>query len=173
MTKMSKNAEPTNELSSLPLGEQFLLWALRNWVRAHKTDCHLHETLRRGFVVAGIEDGYLAIDELLTIIATSATTTIDVRCPRCGGISPDEQIFLGVIASLQRSDFASSSVLLGHWLAPAGVRIAQTPAGRLARSMTFAGLPLRRLPSNWRRPEPKLAGENLRPRDQVPPPTVH
>ena len=131
------------ELLELPCGEQFLIWALRLWVRAYKAKGNLHATLHKGFCLAGLEEGYRALDELLTVVSLSATTSIDVRCQHCGGISLDEQIFIGQIAALQRSDFAASRKLMGYWLAPAGVRLAETPAARLAHLMAVVGLTLR------------------------------
>lgn len=140
---MSDHPPTTSHLSDLPFGEQFLLWAMRQWVAAAKSKEDPYATLHRGFRLAGIEEGYGALDKLLVVIAASATTSIEVRCPNCAGISIDEEIFIGMIAALQRSDWATSRELLGNWLAPAGIRLAQIPAEQLARSMALGGLMLR------------------------------
>ena len=140
---MQDHVTARDEFPELPFGEQFLLWALRQWVRAFKSKGGPQETLRRGFRLAGIEAGHGALDELLTIVSLSATTSIDVRCPNCAGISVDERIFIATIAALQRSDFSESARLLGFWISPSGVRMAQTPAAQLAQLMAAGGLALR------------------------------
>ena len=141
---MTENRSPGNEVGDLPFGEQFLLWAVRNWVTAFVHQHDRHAVLHKGFRLAGIEEAYLAIDELLTIVSASATTRIEVRCPDCRIVSDDEQVFIGMIAALQRSDCDGSAALLGFWLAPAGVRLAEVPAKKLASLMALGGLTVRR-----------------------------
>lgn len=130
----------TNEFPELPFGEQFLLWAFRSWVKTFTNQGDLSGTLRKGFCLAGLEDGYSSIDELLTIIAASATTSIDVRCPHCSEISNDEQLFAGIIAALQRNDESLATGLLGYWLPPATVRLALDPATQIADQMARRGM---------------------------------
>ena len=141
---MTDNALTQNRIADLPFGEQFLLWAIRHWVMAFTQQGDRHAMLHKGFRLAGIEEGYLAIDELLTIVSASATSRIEVRCPDCSTISNDEQILVGMIAALQRSDSREFAVLLGFWVAPAGVRLSLAPATRLASLMALGGLTLRR-----------------------------
>ena len=137
---MRDKAPIADEFADLPFGEQFLLWAFRNWVKTYMNRGHLSGTLQRGFCLAGLADGYSSIDELLTIVATSATNGIDVRCPRCSEISIDEQLFAGLIAALQRNDQSLATGLLGSWLPPAAVRLALVPATRLADQMAQRGM---------------------------------
>lgn len=140
---MSNEQALDSERLALPCGEQFLIWALRLWVKAFKEKGNLHATLYKGFCLTGVEEGYFALDELLTVVSHSATTSIDVRCQNCGAVSTDEQLFIGQIAALQRADFATSRQLMGYWLDPASIRMAETPAVRLANLMTVADLTLR------------------------------
>lgn len=132
-----------SRFQDLPWGEKLLLWAFRQWVDTNKNPGGQQATLRKAFCLAGIEEGYLALDELLTVIAVSANTTINVACPRSAGVTEDEGALIGVVASLQKSDLATSSRLLACWLPPSAVRVAQTSAARLARIMTLGGLTLR------------------------------
>ena len=140
---MCDSAPVESEFHQLPFSEQFLLWAIRQWVKTYKNEGDLHATLHEGFCVAGIEDGYLAIDELLTIFSVAAVTRIDVRCPHCTCISPDEQMFIGLVAAFQRSDLAEARKFLELWLSPTGIRTAHRPAARLARAMALGRLILR------------------------------
>ena len=169
----SDDALPGCDFPDLPAGEQFLLWALRQWVTAYKTDDDQLATIRRGFALMGIPDSHLALDELLTVVAVSATTCIDVRCQHCDGISVDEELFIGLIAALQRDNHAEGRELLSHWLAPTAVRVAHAPAVRLARQMANVGLALR--PRVMKRAARQHLGADGRPLPDAHPalPTLH
>ena len=140
---MSDDTTFEGDYHDLPFGEQFLLWAMRQWVRGYQTSDRTQETLQKGFSLAGIGDGYLELDELMTVISYSATARIEVGCPYCKNISTDEQIFIGLFAALQRSEVAACRAFLSHWLPAAGIRLAQSPATRLAWRMARGGLTLR------------------------------
>ena len=170
---MHAGAPEGGDFSDLPFGEQFLIWALRHWVRAYMTKCDVQATLHRGFYLAGIVEAYPVMDELLSIIAVSARTRIDVGCPHCAGISDDEQLFIALIAALQRNDAATSRRLLGYWLDASGVRLAQPPATRLAQLMLLGRLALRPrtvLRSTGGR---QMAPARLPHEPSLEPPTVH
>ena len=130
-------------VQDLPFGEQFLLWALRQWVKGNLSEVGAEATLHKGFRLAGVEEGYVALDELLTIVAHSARAPIEVPCPHCAGMTADEQVFLGLIAALQRLDLVAGRRLLGLLVADASVRLALPPAARLAQIMWFGRLVLR------------------------------
>ena len=162
-----------NEVRELPFGEQFLLWAIRLWVKSQKRKGDANATLYEGFRLAGLEEGYLIIDEMLTVVGTATTRSIDVRCPPCPGISRDEHTFIGLIAALQQPDVPAGARLLGCWLAPSNVRLALIPAMRLAHLMAGRGFALRP-----RQIAPHVAGkrmeEELHQADvQVEPRTLH
>ncbi len=141
---MTPEPAPTGgEVGDLPFGEKFLLWALRSWVKAYMNQDDLYGALHKGFRLAGMDEGLPVLDELLSVVSASAATNIDVRCPRCTEISLDEQLFLGLMAALQRSDHAVAERLLGYWLPPAGIRMAHDSAARLAALMASRGLALR------------------------------
>ena len=139
---MSDQTQTSEEIRRLPLGERFLLWAIRQWVRDLKTEDKCHATLRDGFQKVGIEEGYFVIDEWLSVIASTTTTCIDVRCPQCPGISTDEKTLIAVVAALQKADTSTSAALLETWLPPSVVWLAQRPAAQLARLMDGLGLVL-------------------------------
>ena len=170
---MSNRTLRKNEIRDLPFGEQFLLWAIRLWVRSQKHKGDVYATLYEGFRLARLEEGYLIIDEMLTVIGTATTRSIDVRCPQCPGISMDEQTFIGLIAALQQSDFPAGARLLGCWLPPSGVRLALMPAARLARLMAVAGLALRPREIMSAVAGKRLARETERPDVQIKPRTLH
>lgn len=143
-TTMQDDASRKHGFQDLPWAEKFLVWALRQWVETSRSKGEFHVMLREAFRLARVADGYLAFDALMTVVSVSTTKSITLGAPRCSGVTPDERTFLGMIASLQRSDRIEGCRLLGLWLAPAGVRLAQPPAARLARLMLRGGLRLRR-----------------------------
>lgn len=140
---MSDRTIEHDERHGLSVGERFLLWAVRLWVKNQKNGGESADTLYDGFRSMRLEEGYLLLDELMGIIATATTRSVDVRCPQCPGYSTDEQILIGVFIALQSADFRASARLLGVWLPPAAVRMAQRPAARIARLMNKGGLILR------------------------------
>ncbi len=141
---MTDDVPARNEVLDLPFGEQFLLWAIRHWVVAFADGGNRHAMLKKGFQLARIDEAFPSMDELLTVISTSAKSRIEVRCPDYRGISNDEQLLIGMVAALQRSNVDGYAMILGYWLAPAGVRLAEAPATRLANLMAIGGLWLRR-----------------------------
>ena len=140
---MSDRTVEQDEILGLTVGERFLLWAVRLWVKNQRDGGESANALYDGFRSMRLEEGYLLLDELMGIIATATTRSIDIRCPQCPGFSTDEQILIGVVTALQNADFRASARLLGVWLPPAAVRMAQRPAARIARLMEKAGLMLR------------------------------
>ncbi len=144
MTDISERTVEHDEILGLTAGERFLLWAIRLWVKNQQSGGESAAKLYSGFRSMRLEEGYLFLDELMGIVGTTTTRSIDVRCPHCPGFSTDEQMLIGVFTALQNADFRASARLLGVWLPPAGVRMAQRPAARLARLMERSGLLLRR-----------------------------
>lgn len=130
--------------SDLPFGEKLILWAVRIWVQAIKQEANAQTVLRTGFKRAGAPDAHPALDDLMTIIATSAQCSIDVRCPKCSSISPDEQRLLGAVSAWQNevNPYLADSFLCA-WIPPSALRVARTPTAQLAQSLKIAGLAIR------------------------------
>lgn len=132
------------EIQSMPFAEQFLLWGVREWVYAFVGGYDRHELLREGFQRLDLEEGYLALDNVLTIISTAATHKIEVRCPKCSTASIDEQMIIGMLAAHQRDTRDSCVATFDGWLPPTAARIIREPATQLALAMKQRGLILRR-----------------------------
>jgi hypothetical protein len=143
MTVLEKNNVAT-EFSDLPFGEKLVLWAVRIWVQAIKQEANAQTVLRAGFARAGAPEAHPALDDLMTIIATSAQCGIDVRCPKCSSISPDEQRLLGAISAWQNevNPYLADS-FLSAWIPPSALRIARTPTAQLAQALKVAGIAIR------------------------------
>lgn len=133
------------EFSDIPFGEKLILWAVRFWVQSLKQEANTQEILRTGFQHAGAPRAHPALDDLMTVIATSAECSVDVRCPKCPSISADEQRLMGAIAAWQHDvDPSAADAFLSAWLPSAALRIARTPTAQLAQSLKCAGLVIRR-----------------------------
>ena len=154
----------------LPFGEQLMLWGVRLWVQALRDEGNVHDLLCRGFRLAGAPGAHPALDDLLTIIATTARGNVDIRCPRCRDISVDEHRLMGAVAAWQyQAGAVVADTFLDAWLPPAGLRMARAPASDLAAALRGAGLMIR--PRRWVHHAPVHDGPPADPAD--PPATLH
>lgn len=126
----------------LPFGEQLMLWAMRLWMRGHRGDMPDQSILRTGFKLAGAPDAHPALDGLMTVLTAAATGAIDIRCPQCPDISPDEHQLMDVIAGLQ-SPTGGGGTLFACRLPPAARRTGMELARHLAAVFSGAGLRIR------------------------------
>jgi hypothetical protein len=116
-------ADAERSLDSLPFAGQFAIWSARAWVTALKLDQSFAtvsgDTFQR-FELAAAET---ALDELFTIVATSATRQIDIRCMKCRMVSSDEALFQEALAAAQADNAFGAYEALRQWLPPAAARI--------------------------------------------------
>ncbi|HAD86611.1 MAG TPA: hypothetical protein DCG48_04545 [Rhodospirillaceae bacterium] len=137
------------KFADLPFGEQLMIWAMRLWARTDTAKPQVHALLRKGFALAGIEDAHGAFDSLMTMLATTTTRPVDIRCATCGTVSGDEQRLLGALADHQNpgsgipGDNTAAESFLSVWLPPAARRLAREPIGDLARTLARMGLMIR------------------------------
>lgn len=129
------------EFSDLPFGEQLLLWGVRLWVRALKDEANAHDALNHGFKLAGAPGAHLALNGLMTVIATMASGNIDIRCSHCKEISEDEHLLMGAIAARQfgRSD-REAGAFISHWFSDGYLPHTFNPTAALASDLKKAGL---------------------------------
>ncbi|MDY0872445.1 hypothetical protein [Dongia rigui] len=110
-------------LDSMPFAAQFAIWAARAWVTALKLDQSFAtvsgDTFRR-FELSAAEN---ALDELFTLVATSAARQIDIRCMKCRLVSADETLFQEAVAAAQADNAFGAYTALRQWLPPAAARI--------------------------------------------------
>lgn len=134
-------AEPSTFIE-LPFGEQLMLWAMRLWMRGLRDGMPDQTILRTGFKLAGVPAAHAALDGLMTVLTTTATGAIDIRCPHRADISADEHQLMDVIAGLQ-SPGRGGSTLFACRLPPAARRTGMELAGHLATVFSSAGLMIR------------------------------
>jgi hypothetical protein len=132
------------EFSNLPFGEQLLLWSIRLWVRALKDETNAHDILSHGFKLAGVPKAHLALNGLMTVIATMASGNIDIRCTKCAEISEDEHLLMGAVASRQFGGNPSEAAsFIAHWFADGYLPHTYEPTTALAEDLKKAGLWIR------------------------------
>ena len=132
-------SEIERPMSALRTAESLLLvtlrlYALRRYVR-NAPDW------RNGLRAAGVSEFTLtALGGFLTVIASSARRSLEVRSLRYGYVSEDEDRFLRVIGALQNRRPHEAAEILGAWLPASACRLAVDPAELLANGLTLSGL---------------------------------
>lgn len=117
---------------------QFLLWGMRAWLVARRHRHSLGHSLGdslgdgqvnayrgiagEGFLRAGVPQAMDLIDDVFQALAAAALRQIDLRCPHCAFVSPDEALLLGAVAASQRKQHAIAWSALCALLPPAAAR---------------------------------------------------
>jgi len=133
----------------LDFAGQFLLWGIRAWLLAFRQGKDRPSAYRgiagEGFLRAGVPQGMDLIDDIFSALATAALREIDVRCPRCAYVSPDEALLLGAVAASQRKQHGIAWSALTRLLPPAAARGALPSLISLAVLLRDAELTLKPL----------------------------
>jgi hypothetical protein len=144
----------------LDFAGQFLLWGMRAWLIAHRQGQDRPSADRgiagEGFLRAGVPQGMELIDDIFSALAAAAVRQIDVRCPRCTYVSPDEALLLGAVAASQRTQHGVAWSALTQLLPPAAARTALPSLISLAVLLREAELTLKPLDAD------KCAAPDLR-----------
>lgn len=111
---------------------QFVLWGMRAWLAARRRNettgnqtggISAYRSLAgEGFLKAGVPQAMELIDDVFQALAAAAVRQIDLRCPHCAYVSPDEALLLGAVAASQRKQHAVSWSALTALLPPAAAR---------------------------------------------------
>lgn len=101
---------------------------MRAWLAAHRESKDCANAYRgiagEGFLRAGVPQGMALIDDIFSALAAAALRAVDVRCPRCAYVSPDEALLLGAVAASQRKQHGVAWSALTRLLPPAAARVA-------------------------------------------------
>ncbi len=155
MTGRTTHAAPANDhetglrTEDLDTAGQFLLWGMRAWLLAYRQGKDQPSAYRgvagEGFLRAGVPQAMELIDDIFSALAAAALREIDVRCPRCAFVSPDEALLLGAVAASQRKQHGISWSALTQLLPPAAARAALPSLISLAALLRDAELTLQPL----------------------------
>lgn len=144
-------------LAALEEHERGVVTALRLWVSAYRQNQDALAAVRQHFEHRFNAPGALwgdrrsgdaaglSLHAVLRNTTLAASRPVDVRCPACPGLSPDEARLLEALAWLQRDLGEPAATALGDWLPPAALRLSLAPARGLAQGLLAAEqlLPLR------------------------------
>ena len=126
---------------SLPLGERFVLWAVRQWQQDRALPVE-GSTLHRGFQMAGLletlPDFAIAMDAFLF----GARRAMEIHLPTCSKVSRDEATLIA-LCGLAQGDFDGPLLAsLDVMMAPAASRVAAIRLKAFAVALAGAGLRL-------------------------------
>lgn len=143
----------------LKFGEQFLIWSMRIWAQAHGGDAgqghHHFAMLRKAYDLAGMPDGHVLFDSMMTAVVVSRRAQLGLHLPPCRGVSDDELLLLRLVAESQRGTLDDE--LLLSVVARAGVDPVRDTCGAMADALSAAGMTVRSLEVVNRRDDGEVA----------------
>jgi hypothetical protein len=148
-------------LADLDEPEVLLLWAVRTWVWGFQRGIPVVDDIVTGIAKLGSSSVPGGVDLLMTLVSRAAQRAVDIRCPRCTAVSPDEFMLLSMISSAQAGLRELAVALAGDALVPVAAPHAVTGAERLGEDLRAAGhvLPARMLPARAGTPAARPAEE--------------
>ncbi|MBS0220175.1 MAG: hypothetical protein JSR91_05475 [Proteobacteria bacterium] len=132
--------------SMLPLGEQFLLWALRQWqceVALWDAEQRLPEggsLLRRGFDQAGLRQALPHFALVMDAVLCGVRRPLEIYPPTAPIVSPDEGTLLALFGLAQDGLSGPLASCLSAMLPPSNCAVATVQSRLLAVQLKEAGL---------------------------------
>ena len=129
----------------MPIGDRFVLWAVRQWQQEHSLPCE-GSILHRGFKLAGLlevlPDFAIAMDAFLF----GARRAMEIHQPTCSSVSRDEATLVA-LCGLAQGDYDQPLIAsLDVLMAPTASRVAAVRLKAFAVALASAGLRLAPLP---------------------------
>ena len=134
------------DVSTLDFTAQFTVWAVRSWVQAFKSKESFDDVTHQAFARFGLSRSALAIDSLMTVVAASASRSIDIRCVQCRLLSPDEALLIDAMAAAQSGGFFVATVALRQLMPGTAARAALPHLVDLARDLGSVGMVAQPIP---------------------------
>jgi hypothetical protein len=126
---------------NLPIGERFVLWALRQWQQDRALPSE-GSTLHRGFQAAGLlealPDFAIAMDAFLF----GARRAMEIHLPTCSKVSRDEATLVALCGLAQGDLDGPMLASLDLMMAPTASRVAAIRLKAFAVALSTAGLRL-------------------------------
>lgn len=137
-------SKPEELFENLPFPERLVLWSVRLWVDGLQSGCSISEQLQDAYRLARVNDAYLDLDAMMTIVTVSSSAPIDIRCEQCASISEDELVFLNWLA-ISQAGFSKSvdNDLFKGWIPVMAVNATKPHLSRFTMKLQKAGLLLR------------------------------
>ena len=134
------------DVSTLDFTAQFTVWAVRSWVQAFKAEESFDDVTHQAFARFGLSRAALAIDSLMTVVAASASRSIDIRCVQCRLLSPDEALLIDAMAAAQSGGYFVATVALRQLMPGTAARAALPHLVDLSRNLSEAGMIAKPIP---------------------------
>ena len=135
----SQARQVADETFDLQSAEWLILWGLRFWAACCRKECSPWPLLGDVFRRNHVEDAALSLDALLRLTSLTSLRPLDVRCPACPRISPDEHRLLAAVSGAQRGRKARTGRILRTWLPPKASRMGLNMVDGLANILASAG----------------------------------
>ena len=129
-------------LADLTEAESLVLWAIRTWVRGFMRDIPVAKSIVNGLRRAHAEKIFMELDGLMSLFGRNARRRLDVRCPACGSLSPDEYGFLLLIGAAQAGLKDLVQAVAREGLEPPAPSYGALQADRLAANLRAGGIEL-------------------------------
>lgn len=125
--------------------EQFLLWAIRIWVRIAVHPQKARDVMERAFSQVGAPEGGQQFHRLMMALTSSATRRISIRCPRSFAVLEDECGLLEILILAQSGHDGLAHQALSAYVGTEGVETALAHAKALMCTCLEGGIALRQL----------------------------
>jgi|GEM_PF-605469 len=135
-------------ICALPLGERFILWALRLWqceLIGWQFDRELPpegSTLVRGFEVAGLLDTLTDFAMLMDVLLLGARRALEIHAPSCSCLGRDEATLIASCGLAQGDHEGPLLASLEAMMVPPAARVAALRLKSFAAALADAGLQL-------------------------------
>ena len=126
----------------LRFSEQFILWAIRMWLRAYCRRSKQFAILHEAFDVLGISDAEKSFDNGMAIIAVGTRCDLLFLDVESQFVSQDEGDFLEMMAAYQTGNVVRAQARLDMWLPVSATRIAGTAFEEFAGILAGRGMPI-------------------------------
>ena len=128
-------------ICSLPLGERFMLWALRQWQHdgaIPRQGGALHEGFRMANLLEVLPDFAIAMDAYLF----GARRGLEIHLPACSCVSADEATLVALCGLAQSGHHGRLQALLSRLVVPTAARVAAEKLTGFSLALARAGLHL-------------------------------
>jgi hypothetical protein len=125
----------------LPLGERFVLWAVRQW-QVERALPREGSLLHRGFKMAGLLDALPDFAIAMDAVFFGVRRGLAVHQPPCAAVSRDEAVLIALCTLAQLDCDGPLADCLGAMTVPSAARVAVAPLKGFAAALRAAGLRL-------------------------------
>lgn len=135
-------------ICAMPIGERFILWALRQWrceLAGWRSDRVLPpdgSALLGGFRLAGLLDSLTEFAGLMDVLLFGARRALEIHAPSCGCLSGDEATLIALCGLAQGEHDGRLLASLDAMMVPAAASVAALRVKLFAMALADAGLDL-------------------------------